>query len=176
MLKGDAGALLSFKWKTCTTYQEATDILRNRNNSVETQSRLLTEWHTMLLTRAVGRKPGDFEVTVVRSFVATRMSLRKQLDTSYHGSRDLRDCLLTAGDTPHIGDALHNRVPRTAQELIEQVGNHIYSEQRTAGSVITASVTTGTDQRISIYSRGSDDPALRCARLDRTTATRERGS
>lgn len=114
MLSGNARFLFNYKSKKSQSYEEAIILLKTWFNSRENQTRLLREWKGMRLTLSMESKPETLEMKVYKSFVGKVMSIQKQLDSSYHGYRYLRDQLMTAIDIPVVQYPLKDRVPRSS--------------------------------------------------------------
>lgn len=112
----------------------------------------------MKLTSSMLEIPEDSEVEVLRRFVARIMSLKKQLDSSYHGDRYLRNRLLNAVDIPHIQEALREKMQRYSQQAVNRIENRLSNKPRTAGSVAinyTADIDPGaSDEDEAIYTLG----------------------
>lgn len=88
----------------------------------------------MLLSKSMMKEQNSSEVEIFRKLTAELMRTEKQLDTPYNGDRYLRDRQLTAVEIPRIWDSLRDRMPRTAQQLINRVANRLSDKPKTAGT------------------------------------------
>lgn len=77
----------------------------------------------MELIRPRNYKTDEYEVMVLRMFVAKVLLLRSQRDTSWHGGKYLRYRLLATEDVMQLHGALQDSVLRTTQKLIRGVSN-----------------------------------------------------
>lgn len=102
----------------------------------------------MFLTRATSITPDESEVAVFRTLVAQLVLLLKQLESSYHVDRYLRERLIPAVDIPHIRNALRDRVLRMAQQSLQRLASRVGSDARTAGSIANANLTIYADQGV----------------------------
>lgn len=158
MLKGNALRLFSKKAKDCVTYENGAEMLRSWYNSREKQNRLLTEWREMKLSEAMEEKPDESEVAVYRDFIARLMSIQDQLDESYQGDKFLRDQLLASVDIPKVQGSLRDKIPRSSQQLINRVANHLSERPRSAGmtaaNIASANLGYERQQSSAMYTLG----------------------
>lgn len=134
MLQGNALSLFNKEINITHSYDDAIGMMRLWYNSREKQMRLLREWQGMRLSTAMESEPKASEVEVYRAFVAKVMRIQKQLDKTYHGDQLLRDQLLMSIDVPSIQDSLKDKVPRSAQQLINRVANRLSDKPHSAGT------------------------------------------
>lgn len=84
----------------------------------------------------MGTNPDDSEVADFESTVAELLSIKEQLDVSYHRDQYSRERLLATFYIKNISEDLRDRVPRTAQKPIPRVINCLSDDRKTAGSVV----------------------------------------
>lgn len=137
MLSGDALSYFSSKIEGCSSYQEATMLLRRWYNSDEKRARILKAWQSMQLSDKMSKAPHESEVSVFRNFVARLMSLQKQLHPNYHSDEFIRDRLLTTVDIPSIQVTLRDRVPRSIHRAVNRIANQLSDKPKTVGSTAT---------------------------------------
>lgn len=88
----------------------------------------------MRLTEELSENTDASVVEVFWEFVATLMSLLKQVDMSYHDDNFLRDRLITAVNMPSIQAAFQNPILRTGQQPAHRIVNRIPKFRKTACS------------------------------------------
>lgn len=98
------------------------------------KSRILLEWKRIRLTGEMRKIPEDFEVVVLNDFLTRLKNLQKKLDKSYHPDRFIRDRFLTAIDVPAIQGPLHDRIPRTEQQIVQREVRRFSDKTKTAGT------------------------------------------
>lgn len=155
MLDGDALDYYSRIAASCATYGDAKSALRRWYNSDEKRARILTAWKSLVFSEEMSKRPDDSEVAVFRDFVARLMALQKQLDTSYHADRFLRDRLLTAVDLPALQTTLRDRIPRSSHQAVQRIANQLSDKKGSAGS--TVAMIAGSSP---IYGSGYENEAL----------------
>lgn len=87
------------------------------------------------------KAPEQAEVDVFRTFVEKLTSIQQQLDSRYHCDHFLRDRLLTAVDLLTMQSALCDRIPRTAQKVINRMAAKLSDKSKTAGTSTSAHYT-----------------------------------
>lgn len=81
----------------------------------------------------------------VQIFLANLSGLQKKLYKDYHHDRYIRDRLLTAIYIPQIQDPLVERMPRTAQKVIQRTVRRLSDKPKTAWSMIAHIATFETE-------------------------------
>lgn len=97
---------------------KAIESLHRWYNSEENRYRILTEWQSMLLSKAMADILADSETSVFRTFVAKLMSIQNRLDNPYYTDGFPRDRLITAVDLFAIQTILRDRISRTRQKAV----------------------------------------------------------
>lgn len=85
------------------------------------------------------------EVEVFKDFVATLSNLQKQFDEDYKNGRYLRDRFLTSIDIPLIQDLLRDRIPRTAQMIIQRTVRILSHRPKSARTLVAHVVGSEKD-------------------------------
>lgn len=134
VLTVDAMIYYSNTMQDCQTYADVIALLKRWYSSDGKKYRILTDWKGTELSKAMSAAPTQSEAAVIRTFVAKLMSLQKRLDMSYQSDSFLRDRLLTATDVPAIQSTLRAWMPRTSQQAVSRIKNHLSDSKRAAGS------------------------------------------
>lgn len=134
MLKGPDFRQYSRNNNTVVRYTDGLSKLRAWYGSKEKQARLLKDWNRMRLTESMTKEPENSELDVFKSHVDQIMDLQKQLHSSYHGERKLKDRIMNSMEIPRIQEILTDRPPRSTQQLIERVTTKLSHKPKTAGT------------------------------------------
>lgn len=146
MLKGDALSYYAANYTGCNSYEEAIGVLRRWYNSDDKQTRILTRWQSMTLSKAMSDPPEESDVNVFRKFVAASKSLQNQLDVTYHDDKSLRDRFLTVVDIASIQTTLRDRMPSNSHDAVNRVAKQLSNKPNSAGSNATCMVEYDRDE------------------------------
>lgn len=134
MPTGNALSYLSNEMNHFTTYAETVAQLKLWYFSDEQKSRILTEWKVTKLYRYMSDDSKSSRVSVFRAFVTRLMSFQKHLYQSYRTDFFLLDLLHIATQTSAIQTTLQHGMPRTSQQAVNPIVDHLWDRPRTAGS------------------------------------------
>lgn len=121
--------------RSCQTYDQAFQYLRDWYNWSGKHTRILIKWQLMTLSKSMTESPTQSEEEVFRNFVAKIMSLQMQLNSKYHMYTFLRDRLLTAVDISAIQIALRDRLSRTSNQDVNRLADQLAHNTQSAGSI-----------------------------------------
>lgn len=116
-------------------YDEAKVLLRRCYNNSDKKARVLMEWRRLRISKEMKNGTNHAEVEVFNDFIATLSNLQKHLDEDYQNDRYLRDRRLTSIATPSIRDPIWDRMPRTAQPIIQKTFRRLSNKPKSAGTL-----------------------------------------
>lgn len=91
----------------------------------------------MKMEEYLAQEPKTSELELFKVLVDRNLSIQKQLHSSYHGDKHLRDLLMKGVKLPTIPEVLTDRKPRTSHQLMERVANKRIPKPGRAGTSVS---------------------------------------